>query len=248
MFLKSKFIKGVLSRTPFFNRDKTKVEAVKFDLIVVGLGNPGSRYAGNRHNIGWMVVDALSQKYQGFFRRQKSLYESTAIKIKSKDVLLVKPMTYMNNSGEAVAALSKEFQVSLSDFVIVVDEYNFPIEKIHLKSGGSDGGHNGIMSIIEHLDSEDFMRLRCGIDKKFESGGMVDYVISDFFSEQIPARDASIIKAGEAIECLVRMGNDRAPSEINSGRLWKVPEKKKANKNIKKSPDADLAAKDDIRD
>jgi len=235
MFLKSNFIKGVLSRTPFFNKyynqennkNQSKPEVDKFDLIVVGLGNPGSKYAGNRHNIGWMVVDALSQKYDGFFKRQKSLYESTAIKIKSKDVLLVKPMTYMNNSGEAVAALSKEFNAVPPDFVFVVDEYNFPIEKIHLKSGGSDGGHNGISSIIEHLDSEDFMRLRCGIDKKFESGGMVDYVISDFFPEQIPARDASIIKAGEAIECLIRMGSDRAPSEINSGRLWKVVEKKK---------------------
>ena len=106
-----------------------------------------------------------------------------------------------------------------------MDEYNFPLGKIHLKKGGGDGGHNGIASIIEELGVQDFYRLRCGIGRNFSEGGLVEYVLSDFKEDEIEQRNVMIQKAIESIELLIEVGPSRAMSMINSGELWEEKEK-----------------------
>lgn len=189
--------------------------------MVAGLGNPGKIYAGNRHNTGWMAVDAICSKYKVEPVLWKGICFKCPVKIENQQILLALPTTYMNNSGEAVLKLSKEYNISVENIIIICDEYNFPLGKIHLKRGGSDGGHNGVNSVIQELGTDNFLRLRCGIGKNFPQGGMVDYVLSNFTNEEIPERDSMLKKVVDAIVTFFRLGEARAHPLINSGSLWR---------------------------
>lgn len=202
----------------FFSK-KTKIK-YDFDWLIVGLGNPEKKYLANRHNIGWTITTEFNKKYNGEFSLKSKYYYHSYIKIEKKNLFLALPTTYMNNSGLAVSKITKEFNISPEKIVVIVDDYNFPLGKIHLKSGGSSGGHNGIASIIEHINTSDFFRLRCGIGKNFASGEMADYVLSDFSENEIDERNSMINKGIIAIETLVRLDPPRAMSLINSGELW----------------------------
>ena len=188
--------------------------------LVAGLGNPGKMYSGNRHNIGWMVGMALCGKHKKTLMPYKRISHNAVLSIDSNNILVILPTTFMNNSGEAVKKISDEYGVPVEKIVVICDEYNFPLGKIHLRQGGSDGGHNGITSIIEGLDSNDFFRLRCGIGKNFAQGAMVEYVLSDFRKEELSERDVMISHAVDAVEHLIRTGKTRAMTEVNSGTLW----------------------------
>lgn len=209
---------------PYRIDDETKKEIDELrnqtEYLFVGLGNPGSRYAGNRHNIGWMVINQLCAKRKKEPISYSSSYFMAPLRMEGKAVLAVMPSTFMNKSGEAVAPIAKRFAIPVNRIVVVCDEYNFPTGRLHLKQGGSDGGHNGLSSVIEHLGSDNFYRLRCGIDKNFEPGGMADYVLSDFPESEFPARNEMIKNAVTALEHIVRAGTARAMSEINSGKLF----------------------------
>ncbi len=187
------------------------------DWIIAGLGNPGNKYEQTRHNIGWMVVDALAKKHAKSFQIGKEQWMETDIKLRRNMVLLVKPTTYMNASGEAIAKLAKLHKLPSDRIIAVVDEYNFPVGKVHIKQGGSDGGHNGITSIIEELKTPNFWRLRCGIGKNFPSGGMIDYVLSNFTPEESKDLEMGIARAVGSIEHFIIAGAARAMSAINSG-------------------------------
>ena len=126
----------------------------------------------------------------------------------------------MNNSGEAVLAAKDTFDIPSEKILIICDEINFPPGKVHLKFGGSDGGHNGVASVIENLHTSDFFRLRCGIGKNFLTGGMVDYVLSDFNKDELEERDKMINKTVDSIEYLIRNGKTKAMTDINSEILW----------------------------
>ncbi len=200
---------------------KKKKLAGNPDWLIVGLGNPGKKYACSRHNIGWMVAASLCTKYKSDIYPDSSIYYLSSITVGNYLAYVALPTTFMNNSGEAVSKLCREYSLPIEKLCIIVDEYNFPLGKIHLKDNGSDGGHNGMASIIEHLDTTNFMRLRCGIGRNFGPGGLVDYVLSDFTPGEIEERDRMINKAVQAIEHLIISGNtNRAMSEINSGKVW----------------------------
>lgn len=183
--------------------------------LVVGLGNPGERYAATRHNIGWMVCDAFVRQSGGAFTPGQGLWFESFVRVGRENVAVILPVTYMNKSGEAAAEAQRLFRVLPEHIVTVVDEYNFPVGKIHLKGQGSDGGHNGVTSMIDSLGTEKFWRLRCGIDRNFGPGGLVDYVLAPFAPDEEPARDKMITDAAAALKEIVALGARRAMNNVN---------------------------------
>ncbi len=195
--------------------------------LIVGLGNPGERYHNTRHNIGWLVADEFAKRRNLHLAPVSSIYNFAEFKYAGKLVGLVKPTTYMNNSGEAVRKLANKYSVNVQNVIVIVDEYNFNVGKVHLKKDGSDGGHNGILSIIEEMQATNFLRLRCGIGKDFDPGGMVDYVLSVFKKEESESLSLMINKACDAIEYILKNNNiGRSMSAINSETIWKSKEEK----------------------
>lgn len=191
---------------------------MNIDWLIVCLGNPGSKYADTRHNIGFMVGEKLCAAHNVVPVAGKGDWYQAAVKIRGKGLLVIFPTTYMNNSGEAAIKAMRQYDVQPNQVMIVVDEFNFPCGKVHLKLGGSDGGHNGTSSVIQELKTENFWRLRCGISKNFGMGELVDYVLRPFNPDEIELRDAMITRGVEAIEYVVHAGVARATAAINSGK------------------------------
>lgn len=195
-------------------------------LLIVGLGNPGEHYAQTRHNVGFMVADAWTHRsmpswhnmYKGLLRTV--ICKEQSFMDKDTNIIVIKPQTYMNRSGDAVVHalknVKKKTNVNQTDIVVIVDEYNFPVGRVHFKKGGSSGGHNGIESMITSLGTEDFWRLRCGIGREFGSGGLVDYVLSPFSADQMLLVPAMIEKACSSLNTIVDVGPERAMNIINS--------------------------------
>lgn len=186
--------------------------------VIVGLGNPGAKYAFTRHNIGFMVVDALSGSrpwHEESLGSPAVRYLETTIRLGGSTTHVIKPLTYMNDSGKAARLVIQRLSLPPSRVIAVVDEYNFPVGKVHLRPRGSDGGHNGLTSMIEELGTDEFWRLRCGIDRKFGPGELVDYVLSDFGADEVAARDAMITKAVEALKSIISLGPERAMQLVN---------------------------------
>ncbi|MCX7735385.1 MAG: aminoacyl-tRNA hydrolase [Candidatus Kapabacteria bacterium] len=199
---------------------------MNFDWLIIALGNPGKKYSQTRHNIGWMVGFELCQKQNTQLNTESTIYYTSRLRFGSNNVLIVFPTTYMNNSGEAVRKVHQKYGIPIDRMIVVADEYNFPLGKVHLKKGGSDGGHNGIASIIEELQSEDFYRLRCGIGPKPKDIILTDFVLSEFKEDEKDMLKETIKKAVEALEHFFKHIPERAMSDINSGKLWKEePEK-----------------------
>lgn len=148
--------------------------------VIVGIGNPGARYKNNRHNVGFQLLDYYAKKKSIEFKTSKFDYYFAEGEIDSNPYLLVKPSSYVNNSGIPVLDVVKEYGISLSNLLVVVDDINIPIFSIRLRKSGGDGGHNGLSSIIYYLNNKNFPRLRIGIGKNFTAGELPDYVLSDF--------------------------------------------------------------------
>ena len=186
------------------------------DFAIVFLGNPGAEYSETRHNIGFQVGDRLVSRRETPWLSRDPQYDECAIRYTRRSVVLCKPMTYMNVSGKAVKKVLNKHQLTPQQLIVVVDEYNFPVGTVKLRSGGSDGGHNGIGSIIQEIGTPNFWRLRCGIDRDFGPGGLVDYVLSPFPPEQRLAVDAMVEDACDALEKILKAGPQRAMKEINT--------------------------------
>jgi len=184
-------------------------------VLIVGLGNPGSRYAHTRHNVGFMVVDALAEALKAEWSRPSSLYDLAEVRFAGRQALLAKPLTYMNESGKAAKKLVGQHKLSPQQVVCVVDEYNFPVGKVHLRPEGSDGGHNGITSMIEELGTPKFWRLRCGIDRRFGPGGLVDYVLSPFESSDSDNLSLMLTRGVDALKLIMRLGPQQAMQQVN---------------------------------
>jgi PTH1 family peptidyl-tRNA hydrolase len=148
--------------------------------IIFGIGNPGSRYKNNRHNVGYQFLDYFAEKQSLNFKASKFDYYFAGGELKEKPFLLIKPSSYVNNSGLPVLTAIQEYNINLSDILVVVDDINITTSSIRIRRSGGDGGHNGLYSIIYHLNSDNFPRLRFGIGKEFKSGELPDYVLSDF--------------------------------------------------------------------
>ena len=166
--------------------------------LIVGLGNPGKEYEGTRNNCGFMVVDELANKLNTEINQNKFKGLYTKVKYHREDVILLKPQTYMNLSGESVIAAMNFFKLDKEDIIVIYDDLDMPVGKLRLRKTGSAGGHNGIKNIIAHLSSQDFKRIRVGIDRhKYMK--VVDYVLSRFAKEETEAINQGIDKASDAV-------------------------------------------------
>ena len=177
--------------------------------LIVGLGNPGAHYEDTKHNVGFRVIDALyeelSQRDSEFPRpTHTSVCNALVIQTTWHDtsIMLAKPMTYMNNSGTAVAALVKRFEVPISDLCVVYDDVHLDIGVLRIRQKGSDGGQKGMKSIIQRLDTTAFPRLRIGIGEPV--GDLVDYVLSEFSEDESIEIEQTINRAVDALEVLVK--------------------------------------------
>ena len=185
--------------------------------LIVGLGNPGSEYAKSRHNVGWMIADAFAAK----FRIKISKHEKEAMmgsgRVAGGAVVVAKPLTYMNRSGDAVSLLANAYTESLQDLIIVYDEVDLPLGKLRIRERGSSGTHNGMRSIVASLASEDFPRLRFGVRgaNYAEDGRLRDYVLDDFEESELPIVSRSIERAVDALVLFARGELRRAMNEFN---------------------------------
>lgn len=168
--------------------------------VIIGLGNPGTKYEGTRHNIGFEVIDYLSTTLNIPLSSSKfnAIYGSG--NVQEEKVLLVKPSTYMNLSGEAVKPLMQFYKVDISDIIVIYDDLDLPVGKIRLRTKGSAGGHNGVKSIIQHLGTEQFNRLRIGIDRPPKGWEVINYVLGRFTEEEQQIMEETVKKASEACQ------------------------------------------------
>lgn len=171
-------------------------------FLLIGLGNPGTRYAHNRHNIGFMAIDAIAEKY-GFPNWSKKFQgEYAEGKIGTNKVFLLKPQTFMNLSGESAGALARFYKIPLENIIVFHDELDLSLAKIRVKCGGGNGGHNGLKSLDAHLGA-DYWRVRMGIGHPGDKDMVSPYVLSDFAKEEVPAVKKLCVSAAEHIQLLL---------------------------------------------
>jgi PTH1 family peptidyl-tRNA hydrolase len=182
--------------------------------LIAGLGNIGEEYAHTRHNIGFDVVDALVAKHNGTWRIDR-LAAVAEIKIKGKILVCIKPSTYMNLSGKAVKYWLDKEKIPVHHLLVIMDELAIPVSKVRLRPGGSDGGHNGLTSIQESLQTTQYARLRFGIGNDFPKGMQVDYVLGKWFPEQQETIARKITACVEIIEDFVFAGLERTMNKAN---------------------------------
>lgn len=188
--------------------------ASSLDLLVVGLGNPGREYAQNRHNVGWMVVDELARRHDASWR-DKFSGRLAELRIDGHKVALLKPQTFMNESGRSVAAARAFFKLEPDAILVVHDEVDLERGRLQARLGGGLAGHNGLRSIASHLKTPDFMRLRVGVGRpeRGDPRPVADYVLSDF--EPADDRDSLVSRAADAVETLDAEGLERAQARFN---------------------------------
>lgn len=182
--------------------------------LIVGLGNPTKEYEKTRHNVGFMVMDAFAKKMNVKISTKKFNGEYVKFKYNQEDIILLKPMTYMNNSGESIIQLMKYFKIDVEDLLVVYDDLDMPVGKLRLRESGSAGGHNGVKSVIAHVGTKNFKRIRVGIDKHPQIP-IVDYVLGRFNSEEQPLINEGIERAVEAIETYLDKGFVVAMNQYN---------------------------------
>jgi PTH1 family peptidyl-tRNA hydrolase len=170
--------------------------------LIVGLGNPGREHRDTRHNVGFLVIDELAKRYQLTLSMAPSQVPETFIakKFGPEPLLVAKPLTYMNRSGDSVAALSRYFDVVPADLLVVVDEVALPFGRLRARGRGSAGGHNGLKSVIERLGTQDFPRLRLGIGRGDARRDLADYVTSKFEAAERAELETFITRAADAAE------------------------------------------------
>jgi PTH1 family peptidyl-tRNA hydrolase len=185
------------------------------DVLVVGLGNPGDEYAHTRHNVGADTVELLARRHGAGLRKSKERSRTTEVTIGGKRVALAVPLTFMNDSGLAVAALARRYGVEPKQTVIVHDELDLPTAALRVKSGGGLAGHNGLRSISAHLHSDDYQRVRIGVDKPSSKEHGVDHVLRRFSKRERVEIDVTLEHAADAVECIVSDGIDAAMNRFN---------------------------------
>lgn len=168
--------------------------------LIIGLGNPGKTYAGTRHNIGFQVIDYLAEAWNAPLTQSKFNGMYSIIHRPEGKVILLKPLTYMNLSGEAVGALMDYYDIEIEDIVVIYDDLDLPTGQLRLRQKGSAGGHNGIKSLIQHLGTQQFNRVRIGIDRPPAGMKVPDYVLSRFSKEETPEVAEAVRKSAEACE------------------------------------------------
>lgn len=203
-------------------------------LVLCGLGNPGEDYRATRHNLGFWLLDFIADSYGGKWSYPREEYSSCEVSIRGRKALLVKPQTYMNLSGEALAALSEREAIDPERFVVLCDDTALPLGQIRLRRGGSDGGHNGLKSVIYHLNSTEFPRLRLGVGPVPDGIEHADFVLSPFLEEEVKKAEDMIRQAAKCVAACATLGIETAMNRFNKKASPKTPE-----------PDPPPAGKDD---
>ena len=188
--------------------------ASSLDLLIVGLGNPGREYARHRHNAGWMVLDELARRHSASWKG-KFNGQLAELRLDGHRVALLKPETYMNESGRSVAAAARFYKLEPDAILVVHDEGDFDLGRLQARKGGGSAGHNGLRSIAQHLKTPEFMRLRIGVGRpgRGDRRPLADYVLSNFEPGDDP--DTLIARAADAVETLDAEGLDRAQAQFN---------------------------------
>jgi peptidyl-tRNA hydrolase, PTH1 family len=186
--------------------------------LVVGLGNPGKEYAGNRHNVGFMVADLLASRVGAKFGRNKRAHADVAegrLGLGGPKLILVKPLTYMNLAGAPVAQLAQFFKIPVENVVAVHDELDVPFGEIRAKRGGGEGGHNGLRSMTKSLATKDYARVRFGISRPPGRQDPADYVLSDFTGAERKELDFLVDRAADVVEAVVLEGVEWAQNKYH---------------------------------
>jgi PTH1 family peptidyl-tRNA hydrolase len=185
--------------------------------LIVGLGNPGAEYAGTRHNAGFEAIDVLARRYNipiAFKRSFKA--EVGEGRIGGARVLLVRPQTFMNLSGETAGAIARFYKIPASDIIVLLDDTALPLGRLRLRLKGSAGGHNGLSHILAVLHTEDVPRIRIGVGAA-RPGEMIGHVLSRFRKEELPAMEEAYARAADAVECALAEGFENAMNRFNVG-------------------------------
>ncbi|MBO6164662.1 MAG: aminoacyl-tRNA hydrolase [Lachnospiraceae bacterium] len=195
--------------------------------MIVGLGNPGDKYAGSRHNMGFRVIDILAERHgiRVNTGKQRGLMGSGVIG--GQKVLLVKPLTYMNNSGECVRPAADYYKLAPEDILVIYDDIALPVGQLRLRKAGSAGGHNGMKSLIAHLGSQDFPRVRVGVGAKPSQMDLADYVLGHFPADELKTVRESLESAADAVESILADGVDIAMNKYNIKPSGPKEQKKK---------------------
>ena len=191
--------------------------------LIIGLGNPGLFYAHNRHNIGYMCVNRFAREHKIRFNKKQGLARIGSGEIDGEKVVLARPQTFMNNSGESVSRLVSKYKVEPADLIVIHDDLDLPTGKIRLRQGRGSGGHKGIESIIAHLGKGNFYRVRVGIGRPDlaedadidKEQAVIDYVLSGFTRQEKKIINKAIPEVSKAILCLLIEGIDAAMNEYN---------------------------------
>jgi PTH1 family peptidyl-tRNA hydrolase len=184
--------------------------------LIVGLGNPGDKYRGTRHNIGFAVVDELARRWSLTSFETSPVNALVAKRRGEEPAMLGKPMTFMNASGEAVGGLLRYYKIDLADLLVVVDEVQLPLGKLRARASGSAGGHNGLKSIVEHL-SEQFSRLRIGVGRGDARRDLADHVLARFDTDESAEVERMTARAADAAEAFITSGIAAVMSGYNGG-------------------------------
>jgi PTH1 family peptidyl-tRNA hydrolase len=189
--------------------------------LIAGLGNPGIFYANNRHNIGFMCIKRLARDHKIPLNKKQGNARTGTGEIAGEKVILARPQTYMNNSGEVVDRLVNRHEIKLADLIVIYDDLDLPVGKLRIRRGGGSGGHKGIESIIDYLESGDFYRVRVGIGRPDEVGNtdkeaaVIDHVLSNFSREEKKIIKRIVPEVDKAVVCLITEGLEAAMNKYN---------------------------------
>ncbi len=186
-----------------------------FPLLIVGLGNPGREYRNNRHNVGFMLLDRLAVKFDARFTRLQSQALVTLCAWEGRTITLAKPQTFMNLSGRAIRGLVRFYKLPLEALLVIYDDLDLPLGTIRLRPDGSSAGHRGMESIIEHLGTDRFPRLRLGIGRPPGRMDAREYVLQDFADEEMPVVSGMLNRAAEATLTWITAGLETAMTRFN---------------------------------
>ncbi len=185
--------------------------------VLVGLGNPGKKYVGTRHNVGFEVIAEFSRRHAGAKPKLKFEAEVGEVLVAGQKLLLVAPQTYMNASGRAVRQLVDFYQLSLADLMIVCDDINLPLGKLRVRRSGTSGGQKGLENVIQHFGTPGVARLRIGVGLPETGRDSSDYVLERFHKSEQAVIDAAILAAADAVEIWMALGIDQAMNRFNVG-------------------------------
>ena len=184
--------------------------------LVVGLGNPGGQYENTRHNAGFLTADELARRGRFAIQRLKFKALTAAVEISGHGVLMMKPTTFMNLSGEAVGEAARFYKIPPDHVLVISDDVSLPLGKLRIRTGGFAGGHNGLKSIIQHLGADQFPRVKVGVgEKPHPDYDMADWVLGKFQGEDKKVMDEAVKRAADAVECYLKDGPQKAMNRFN---------------------------------